>query len=80
MIGLLSAPMPMTACKGSTERPWPNAMVTVFTSPQCFGTIGSRLSGSSVFTRSSWPNLRRNAWCAETPSERASMPAPMFDE
>ena len=29
--------MPITACSGATERPWPNAMVTVLSSPQLRG-------------------------------------------
>ena len=75
-----SAPIAITACSGATDRPWPNAMVTVLSSPQRLGTIGSALSGSSVRSRSSWPILRRNAlWCS-TPSASAMRAVPMFDE
>jgi len=49
------AAIPITACSGATDRPWPKAMVTVLSSPQCLGTIGSALSGNSVRSRSSWP-------------------------
>ena len=44
----ISAPTAIVACSGATERPWPNAMVMVLSSPQRFGTIGIALSGSSV--------------------------------
>jgi hypothetical protein len=74
------AATPITACSGATESPWPNAMVTVFNSPQRLGTIGSALSGSSVRSRSSWPTLRRNALCASTPTDSAMRAAPTFDE
>ncbi len=56
----ISAPTPMSDCSGATDRPWPNAMVTVLSSPQRLGTIGSALSGSSVRIRSSWPSFLRN--------------------
>ena len=72
--------MPITACSGATDSPWPNAIVTVFNSPQRFGTIGAALSGNSVRSRSSWPILRRNALCASTPCDSAIRAAPMFDE
>ena len=76
----ISAPIAIIACSGATERPWPNAMVTVFSSPQRLGTSGSALSGSSVRSRSSWPILRRNAlWCS-TPSVSAMRAVPILDE
>ena len=74
------AAMPITACNGATDRPWPKAMVTVLSSPQCLGTIGSALSGSSVRSRSSWPIFFRNAWCPATPTASAMRAAPMFEE
>ena len=72
--------MPITACSGATDRPWPKAMVIVLSSPQRFGTIGSALSGSSVRSRSSWPSFLRNALCASTPCDSATRAAPTFDE
>ncbi len=72
--------MPITACSGATAMPWPNAMVTVFSSPQCLGTIGEALSGNSVRSRSSWPILRRNALCASTPCDSAMRAAPTLEE
>ncbi len=76
----ISAATPITACNGATERPWPKAMVTVLSSLQRLGTIGSALSGNSVRSRSSWPNFLRNALCASTPDRQAMRAAPMFDE
>ena len=76
----ISAPTAMVACSGATERPWPNAMVMVLSSPQRFGTIGIALSGNSVVTRSSWPIFFRNhLWCS-TPMPSAIFAVPMLDE
>src|ERR1700729_1013580 len=72
--------MPITACSGATAMPWPNAIVTVFNSPQWRGRIGEALSGSSVRSRSICPILRRNALCASTPCDSAIRAAPTFDE
>ena len=57
----ISAPIAIIACSGATDSPWPNAMVTVLSSPQRLGTSGSALSGNSVRSRSSWPIFLRNA-------------------
>jgi hypothetical protein len=76
----ISAATPMIACSGATDRPWPNAMVMVLSSPQRLGTIGSALSGNSVRSRSSWPIFLRNALWASTPIAMAMRAAPMFDE
>ena len=40
--------MPITACNGATESPWPKEIVTVFSSPQRLGTIGMALSGDGA--------------------------------
>ena len=76
----ISAAMPITACSGATERPWPKAIVMVFSSPHRLGTIGSALSGNSVRSRSSWPIFFRNALCASMPTAMAVRAAPIFDE
>ena len=76
----MSAATPITDCSGATESPWPNEMVTVLSSPQRLGTIGSALSGNSVRSRSSWPTLRRNALWPSIPTDKAMRAAPTFDE
>ena len=76
----ISAPIADTACSGATEIPWPNAIVTVLSSPQRLGTSGSALSGSSVRSRSSCPIfLRNHLWCS-MPRLSAMRAVPTLDE
>ena len=75
-----SAPTAITACSGATERPWPNAMVMVLSSPQRFGTSGSALSGSSVRSRSSWPILLQERLVVLDAEASAMRAVPMLEE
>ena len=75
-----SALMPATACSGATERPWPNAMVTVLSSPQRLGTSGSALSGSSVRKPVELAELLQEPLVVLDAHASAMRAVPMFEE
>ncbi len=58
---LTSGSVAATSWSGVTDRPWPKAMVMVFSFCQWVGMIGAAVSPSSVGMRSIKPSFLRKA-------------------